>query len=1720
MPTANFFVRISVAMSFLLLATSSQAQTLSNSTSTPTPGVPRDYINLLNETVDPANGTVSLRVELPIPRGRGVSVPFSISYDSNLAHFLTATNAATTWSSNTSKGLTLYGNGGWAYFVPMLSWTSVPENFHKAPPYNGICTFAADYSFLDPSGAQHPFRSLTYFNQQSNPCHGEANPWTASSDDFFLATFSKGAAGGNLLVAGADGTTYTFLSVAAGNAGAGTLRVSSVEDRNGNQENFAYSASPSTAFTITDTLNRSVISASGFGITGDTISTSGLVNPFTLTWATATSNFSISSVQVHGPPSGSCWTPAGPSNTTDNVVTKLLLPNGQSYTFQYDSSYGQVNKIIYPSGGYVSYSWGLNSLSASIYFPGGGFPVGCLYEYDRPAILHRYISYDGSTIAFQQDFAYSTIWATNGTWTSKQTTVTNRDLVTGLVGEIIYTYTPISLLPPSWIGQPSDQQVPVEQAVVYKNAAGTVLKTINKTWYDQNELESEQTILDNGQTSKLTYTYGTGVQITEEDDYDFGATAPTRKTVTNYQAFGNTPNYPVSPSIFNKPCQTIVYDGNASRYAETDYYYDGTTSGTPCAASTTQTLSGTGQYTNHDETNYGTAVSPARANLTSAVRLCLSNCANSVTTYTYDETGQPLTSTDADGHTVSYSYKDAYSSGTPPAATNAYLTTRTDPLQHTINYTYLYADGQLASVKDANNNTTYYTYDTPPKGCSLPDGLDRLSQVNYPDGGLITYCYNDSTYNSSTPSPSVTTSKTINSSLNMTSVSAMDGMGHAVQTELTSDPDGTDYDSTVYDGFGQVHAQTNPHRSASLSTDGTTTYFYDALGRSCLVVPPDGTFPTGGTCPTASPSNDIFTTYLGSCTTTTDEAGKGRKACSDGLNRLTQVFEDPAGLDYETDYSYDPLDNLLCTAQKGTNTGTFSNCSSAPASWRPRSFSYDSLSRLTQAVNPESGTTSYSYDAYGNLMQKTSPAPNQASATTTVTLSYCYDSLNRITGKAYTAQTCSNGFLPTPLVSYFYDQTSYNGLTVTNGIGRRTGMSDQAGGEAWSYDVMGRRLADKRTTNGVTKTTSYLYLPNVDGSLNSVTYPFGLNLVYTVNGAERPTSVTGSPGSFTYVQSATYAPQGAFATIQNNTSAFPYITNYYYNSRLQPCRIAGRHTASAPTSCNDTTNIGDLLDYTYNYNSGSTDNGSVGAIANNLDATRSQNFTYDSLNRISTAQTQTTGVTIPNANCWGLTFGYDPWGNMLQSSTTGPSGCGEPAPLNVTVGNYNQIVNNNVAGQISNYCYDAAGNLIYITTPSTAPGNPCPASGPYQYVYDAENHIITTNGVTYTYDGDGKRVQKSNGRIYWFGAQSDPLEISDLSGNLIEQYVFFGGKRVARYYLTTSQLFYYFSDYLGNARKLYLTGTTGPCFDADYYPFGGERDAVTNTCAQYFKFNGKERDQESGLDYFGARYDESTIGRFLSPDPENAGATNQNPQSWNAYSYALNNPLNNIDPDGRATYICVENGNGGYNCYIFTSDAEFRAALAASAGVSVQNGKLFATVNGQQVQIGTAIQEGTTDISSDFLALYGLKGLVSVGRLAVSGVADLLSGAGADAAEEAAVQTAIVAKPTPAEASMIAELRSAGKTVEQLARIPGKKTADFLVNGVETELKTLEGSGTTTLKSAVERAAKQGEQILIDARDTKLTAEQCANQIARAQGNVGGLQGRVTVLTKDGIVNF
>jgi len=112
---------------------------------------------------------------------------------------------------------------------------------------------------------------------------------------------------------------------------------------------------------------------------------------------------------------------------------------------------------------------------------------------------------------------------------------------------------------------------------------------------------------------------------------------------------------------------------------------------------------------------------------------------------------------------------------------------------------------------------------------------------------------------------------------------------------------------------------------------------------------------------------------------------------------------------------------------------------------------------------------------------------------------------------------------------------------------------------------------------------------------------------------------------------------------------------------------------------------------------------------------------------------------------------------------------------------------------------------------------------------------------------------------------------------------------------TTDVVTYYHTDAIGSVRM--ITDAGGQVLERhDYLPFGQE---WTTASSEHRLFAGKERDQETGLDYSGARYYSAQSGRFTSPDPIAANEVRLvNPQRWNRYTYAADNPLTFGDPDG------------------------------------------------------------------------------------------------------------------------------------------------------------------------------------------------------------------------------
>jgi RHS repeat-associated protein len=230
----------------------------------------------------------------------------------------------------------------------------------------------------------------------------------------------------------------------------------------------------------------------------------------------------------------------------------------------------------------------------------------------------------------------------------------------------------------------------------------------------------------------------------------------------------------------------------------------------------------------------------------------------------------------------------------------------------------------------------------------------------------------------------------------------------------------------------------------------------------------------------------------------------------------------------------------------------------------------------------------------------------------------------------------------------------------------------------------------------------------------------------------------------------------------------------------------------------------------------------------------------------------------------------------------------------------------------SGWRYDCVGNIVRDLSNGT-------------YAYDAENRQVAycpgqwnptlctttwaTGNTVYSYDGEGRRVQekRSDGTVATF--------VYDAGGQLAAEY---GTPMPAAgtVYLTV--------DNLGSTRLL-TDGSGAPVSRMDYLPFGGptpsslggRSNVLENAAHTYFgdggvplKFTGKERDSETGLDYFGARYFSSAQGRFTSPDGVFFDQDPSDPQSWNLYSYVRNNPLRFRDLTGRSC-VTLDNGTKG-----------------------------------------------------------------------------------------------------------------------------------------------------------------------------------------------------------------
>jgi len=456
------------------------------------------------------------------------------------------------------------------------------------------------------------------------------------------------------------------------------------------------------------------------------------------------------------------------------------------------------------------------------------------------------------------------------------------------------------------------------------------------------------------------------------------------------------------------------------------------------------------------------------------------------------------------------------------------------------------------------------------------------------------------------------------------------------------------------------------------------------------------------------------------------------------------------------------MSNLLSVNQKGVS-GT-----DTP---RIRSFTYDSLSRLLTATNPETGKISYSYDATGNVLTKTDARG--------LTTSYAYDALNRVTQKSY-----NDGVTSTVL--YGYDLPSLNftfpagnpnpslQVTLKNTIGRLSaanvpGETNPAGASlyAYSYDAMGRIVNQWVSTpsdaTGTSPVFPLSYIYDLAGNVTDLTYPDGRHIQQVWNGAGQLLSstladiggVVQNP-SVSYLASATYNPDGSSNVLTLGNGVQQTIAK---NNRLQ---VQGL-TVNAPTGLLAGM---PLLSHSYCYRGcttgGTANNGNIWGIMDTLNAANTQGFTYDGLNRIGSF---TLGGVLNQQ------YAIDSFGNLSGMSGSTVLSTFNPATNQINL----PCASSSVPG------FDAAGNQLCSTDANGAIS---------QYNYDPESRIsqIAVAGYTgspfvnYVYDANGGRIRKNNASgtfTEYVGSGGETLAEFNSDGTWSD-YIYAAGQRIAR----------------------------------------------------------------------------------------------------------------------------------------------------------------------------------------------------------------------------------------------------------------------------------------------------------------------------------------------------
>lgn len=866
---------------------------------------------------------------------------------------------------------------------------------------------------------------------------------------------------------------------------------------------------------------------------------------------------------------------------------------------------------------------------------------------------------------------------------------------------------------------------------------------------------------------------------------------------------------------------------------------------------------------------------------------------NVVESHTYDSQGRAVTSekqdgverytleylsetqtevTDALGHVTRYTIDKSKgrnvvtrvdgncSCGDPQTLTWTYddqlnVMATTDALNHTITFTYD-ANGNRLTQTDSSGTATF-TYNQFGQVLTFTDQLSGLTTNAYDSSGNLLTSTNALGKTTSfaydprgllltmTDARGKVTSFTYDSSGNLTHKT--DALGHATRFG--------------YDLRSQLNFVVN--------TLGHVTGFdYDFVGRLIQIDQADGT-------------TIVYRYDLGGRRISmTDSKGNLTSYSYDNANRLTNETD---ALNQTTSYRYDLMSNL------STRTDALG---------RVTEYEYGDFNRLKQITYPpaSAGATrlfeTIAYDMAGNVIQRS----DTAGRVTT----YAYDELNRVT----TTTDAGN-----QVTRFEYDALGRT-TAVVDALSQRYRFNYDALGQlrhirrgatvmSFTYDAVGNRK-HRTDYNGVLTVYDYDAL----NRLKAINYPDATTVTYSYDKLSRLQTASDQNGTIDF----NYNKMNRLTTA---TDVYSQVLEYNYDANGNRTKLALNGSVIANYRYDAADRLTRIIDgssvaTTYDYDVTNK------LISRRLPNAVLTNYEFDGLDRLTrlrdakgaktvadhqyqyNAANQITQIAEPNDT---RAFGYDPLDRLTSVSHTNPSqgnenyvydAVGNRTSSHLSASYSYQTFNKLTSAGGVNYSYDLNGNLTSRTD----------ATGTWTYSWDFENRltrVVRPDGfsVSYKYDAFGRRIQRapSNGVSTNFVYDGDDV-VKDLNsdGSTVD-YVNGPGidnkLRLTDSRLGTTGPLYFSQDQLGSTTV--LTNSGGSIVRQFSYDAYGNSSGTSLT---RYDYTGRERDADTGLLYYRARWYDPQVGRFISEDP--IGLTG----GINQFAYVGNNPQNRKDPSG------------------------------------------------------------------------------------------------------------------------------------------------------------------------------------------------------------------------------